>query len=63
MIKIPLPEKAGEDAEMEAPATPLISINLQTGIADVQMDEPNPGAMIGEDLYYEEEEEDDANME
>ena len=46
---------------MQAPETPLITINLETLVADVKMVEADPDAMYGEDLF--EEEEDDANME
>jgi hypothetical protein len=46
---------------MQTPVTPLFSINLETGFADVQMVEAHPDAMDGEDLF--EEEDDDAIME
>ena len=62
LIKIPLPDPAGEDVEMQTPVTPLITINLETGIADVKMVEAGPGAMHGED-HYENVEDEDAIME
>ena len=58
MIKIPLPAPTGEDVEMQTPVTPLITINLETGIADVKMVEAGPGAMHGDDLYESMEDED-----
>ena len=61
LIKIPLPDPEGEDVQMQAPETRLITINLETGIADVKMVDADPDAMYGEDLF--EEEEDDAIME
>ena len=61
VIKIPLPDPEGEDVQMQAPETPLFTVNLETGFADVKMVEAHPDAMNGDDLF--EEEEDDAIME
>ena len=61
VIKIPLPDPEGEDVQMQAPETRLITINLETYVADVKMVEADPDAMYGEDLF--EEEEDDAIIE
>ena len=61
LIKIPLPDPEGENVQMQAPETLLITINLETGVEDVKMVEAHPDAMHGEDLF--EEEEDDAIME
>ena len=58
LIKIHLPDPAGKDVEMQTPVTPLITINLMTGIADVKMVEAGPGAMHGDDLYENVEDED-----